>query len=285
MFEKGFRQSFNIPRPALKRSDLEQTLKSLEREVLGSKAQVPVVTQQSAVVLEKKQSAVLAPGPVKKDVQHVTNQLEKEDEYEDDFEAYEDEDFEDYSESSDEAPISTLIGPSSKDKAETLPDINHRMPILPFAKSSVAVDDKDAQVVRREMGDRKLAPGRNSVMALHLKRAKELQNFVVLEKSIDLLLFHMPPVSAYEEYIRSFGRGESTQVAIQCGDDNQMDVESQCRPVDQMTRWVQTYGCEGREGCGVVSAKQSDKKRLNKDMQSLTSFLSQAGKVCFLLLP
>ena len=99
-------------------------------------------------------------------------------------------------------------------------------------------------------------------------------------------MFHLPPVSEYELYVKKFGSDGTRQVAVQTGEDN-LEVDTQTEPISMSTIWVQWppedlkgYGREeegGEEDLEVTSSASASK--MEESALKLGSFLKKAGQV------
>jgi hypothetical protein len=69
------------------------------------------------------------------------------------------------------------------------------------------------------------------------QRWNDLQAMISLDH-FSAQMFDIAPQTEYELYIKKFGRSQSAQVAVQCGEDN-LTIDCQTEPIEQIDAQVQ----------------------------------------------
>eukprot|EP00795_Rhopilema_esculentum_P014037 gene14037-5015_t len=117
------------------------------------------------------------------------------------------------------------------------------------------------------------------------RRGKELSKLIELDV-VAMDLFELQPLNIYEVYMKSFGRTNTEQVAVQTNEDC-LEQETQTEEIEAEAKWcqfsneVQSFGGENENSSKANTTQSStmshDTKRLNK-------FLSKATQLCMTLL-
>lgn len=119
-----------------------------------------------------------------------------------------------------------------------------------------------------------------------LKRSTDLLSLIQLE-SVGFDILDMPPVNEYNLYIKNFGNSNTTQVSVQCNEDN-LDQDVQTDIADVVTKWTQhppqDLKCSGSEE--IISEnnfagndRQTFLSTLRVDTLRVTKFIKRASKL------
>jgi len=117
------------------------------------------------------------------------------------------------------------------------------------------------------------------------RRGQELSKLIELDV-VGMDIFELQPLNIYEVYMKSFGRMNTDQVAVQTNDDT-LDQEVQTDEIETDTRWsqfsneVQSFG-GGKEK--TSTAGSGHKAILKQDTRRLNKFLIKATRLCMTLL-
>ncbi|EDV27760.1 uncharacterized protein TRIADDRAFT_53780 [Trichoplax adhaerens] len=113
------------------------------------------------------------------------------------------------------------------------------------------------------------------------KRGKELLKLIDLD-SVGFNMFELEPLNEYSLYMKSFGRTNTDQAYVQCGDDN-LDQEIQTEDITTTDRWVQ-FPAEGTLSHGASQTRNNDDLFsdseaivMQNDSLKLSQFLQSAG--------
>ncbi|XP_078465317.1 cytoplasmic dynein 2 intermediate chain 1 isoform X1 [Lampetra fluviatilis] len=225
-------------------------------------------------------------------------------EYEDDFEDYDD-DFEDEEGSAEEKVVEVK---ASREVSEGHPGSNRELEAVRRAIAAenervaswsprdevppAAAEPQSARASRSGSGKTFIdftgageRTATRKVVAKQRKRGLEVLRMIQLD-TVTFDLLDMPPVSEYDAYISAYGRSNTKQAYVQCGEDN-VEREVQTEEIETEEKWSQHPGegptvCAGpaddaRGGVGTREEQQLDAQRLQR-------FLASAFQVVSVLL-
>ncbi|RDD40781.1 WD repeat-containing protein 60 [Trichoplax sp. H2] len=209
-------------------------------------------------------------------------QQEPQDNYEDDFEDYEDDFEEDGDEDVDE------------DLREVMQAMRKENESLNRTTADEIIESKTTEKeARPTKGFINFTAAKQRTLNAKVaektkKRGKELLKLIDLD-SVGFNMFELEPLNEYSLYMKSFGRTNTDQAYVQCGDDN-LDQEIQTEDITTTDRWVQ-FPAEGTLSHGASQTRNNDDLFsdseaivMQNDSLKLSQFLQSAGHVCAALL-